>query len=233
MKVASRTETRHFRPHQYLAHASEVQDAIYRIDEGWACRFRLLPDGRRQITALFVPGDYCEPQWALGEPAAQSITALTNVRARPIPCRGYDLLEGQRTDLSIHLIRSMIASINRQSDWIVSLGRKSAIERLSELFCEMFDRMRRAGLAYGDQCALPLTQVDLADVTGLTAVHVNRVLQELRDRGLIELHSKWLRIPDLDALRELAVLPFVPTGEPRRESNLAVNTAHAEFVHTA
>ena len=66
--------------------------------------------------------------------------------------------------------------------------------------------MRKSGLAYGQQCALPLTQMDIADLTGLTPVHVNRTLQSMRARGLVELQAKWLRIPNLQALRETAAL---------------------------
>ena len=96
--------------------------------------------------------------------------------------------------------------MERQSNWLVSLGRKTAVERLAHLLLELFERMRRAGVAYGQQCALPLTQTDIADATGLTAVHVNRTLQSMRSKGVLELHSKWLRIPDLGALRDLAAL---------------------------
>lgn len=222
MKPLSRTEHRHFRPHQYLAHAAEPQCAVYRLEEGWACRFRLLPDGRRQITALYLPGDYCEPQWALGEPPAQSITALTNVRVYPIPCGSPARPGDEEAYLDARLLRSMVANLNRQSEWIVSLGRKSAIERLSDLFCDLFERMRAAGLTYGDQCALPLTQMDIADFAGLTSVHVNRVLQDLRDRGLLELQSRWLRIPDLGALRDLARATLAP-ARPREERTMTAD----------
>lgn len=198
---------RSFRPHQYLVYAGERQESIYRLEEGWACRFRLLSDGRRQITGLFLPGDYCEPQWALGGSAEQSVTALTNVRISQVPCARPRPSGEQGSRLEAGIARSLVTCFNRQSDWIVSLGRKNAIERLSELFCDLFDRMDKAGLVYGDQCAMPLTQIDLADIAGLTSVHVNRVLQDMRDRNLVELHSKWMRIPDKAALRRIALIP--------------------------
>src|SRR3546814_13056827 len=90
-------------------------------------------------------------------------------------------------------------------EWIINLGRKSAIEKLSHLFCEFFYRLKAVDLCYGGQCAMPLTQLDLADITGLTPVHVNRTLQEMRNLGLIELRSKWHRIPDPAMRRPIEV----------------------------
>ncbi|WP_229742419.1 Crp/Fnr family transcriptional regulator [Sphingobium sp. YBL2] len=173
------------------------------VQEGWACRYRLLSDGRRQITALYLPGDYCDPQWALGGVASQPVVAITNVRALRLPCRipshaGFDGHNGFWQALS--------GMIERQANWLVTLGRKTALERVAHLLLELFERMRQAGLAYGQQCAMPLTQMEIADMTGLTPVHVNRTLQSMRARGLVELQSKWLRIPELQALREVAAL---------------------------
>lgn len=193
----------HFRMHQFLARENEKPDALLYLQEGWACRYRLLPDGRRQITALYLPGDYCDPQWALGGLSLQPVVAITNIRAFSLPCRipsraGFD---GQHA-----FWKCLTSMIDRQANWLVTLGRMTARERIAHLLLELFDRMKQAGLAYGQQCAMPLTQIEIADVTGLTPVHVNRTLQFLRARGLIELQSKWLRIPELNALRELVAL---------------------------
>ena len=96
--------------------------------------------------------------------------------------------------------------IERQTNWLVTLGRKTALERVAHLLLETFERLRRSGLTYGQQCAMPLTQMEIADMTGLTPVHVNRTLQLMRTRGLVELQAKWLRIPDLGALRQAAAM---------------------------
>lgn len=194
----------YFRPHQFLAREDEKPSAIYRLDEGWAYRYRLLPDGRRQITALYLPGDLCEPHWALGRAPSQPIVALTNVRARLLPCT---LPAAPSQDGQDRFWRSLTEMIERQTSWLVTLGRKTALERVAHLLLELFERMRQSGLTYGQQCAMPLTQMEIADLTGLTPVHVNRTLQSMRARGLVELQSKWLRIPDLAALRNAAALP--------------------------
>lgn len=192
-----------FRTHDFLAREKEAPDSLFQILEGWASKYRLLPDGRRQITALFLPGDFCEPQWALGRGPAQPITALTTVRAREYARHTFMSDMG---DLQSVFWKNFVDSCERQANWLVTLGRRTALERLAHLLYELFERMRNAGLAYGQQCALPLTQMDIADLTGLTPVHVNRTLQTMRSRGLIELQSKWLRIPDISALQEAACM---------------------------
>lgn len=204
-QVAEGESQVHFRMHQFLARENGKPEALFYIQEGWACRYRLLSDGRRQITALYLPGDYCDPQWVLGGVSSQPVVAITNVRALRLPCRipSRADFDGQHA-----FWKALAGMIERQTNWLVSLGRMTALERIAHLLLELFDRMRQAGLAYGQQCAMPLTQIEIADMTGLTPVHVNRTLQSLRARELIELQSKWLRIPELSALRDV----FAMTG---------------------
>jgi CRP-like cAMP-binding protein len=175
------------------------------IEEGWVARYRLLPYGRRQITALFLPGEFCDLTWLQAAEPDQSVTALTLVNAR---CVATDSLLEQcdaKPSLRAAVWKEMCRGAARQSDWIVNLGRKKAIERVCHLFCELYYRLEQARFTFNGQCAMPLTQVDLADITGLTPVHVNRTLQELRSKKLIDLRSKWLRILDLDALRTVGL----------------------------
>jgi len=147
----------HFRMHQFLARENGKPEALFYIQEGWACRYRLLSDGRRQITALYLPGDYCDPQWVLGGVSSQPVVAITNVRALRLPCRipSRADFDGQHA-----FWKALAGMIERQTNWLVSLGRMTALERIAHLLLELFDRMRQAGLAYGQQCAMPLTQID-------------------------------------------------------------------------
>ncbi|MDX3901130.1 MAG: Crp/Fnr family transcriptional regulator [Sphingobium sp.] len=199
--------SRHFRPHQFLAREGEVQSHLFLIQEGWAYRYRLLSDGRRQICSLYLPGDNCGVEWLQGQPAPQPVIALTNVRAISRRCSDIEQACEGDSRLRADMWRQMAETMRRQSDWIVNLGRKTAIERLSYLFCDLYHRLAKSGLTYGDQFAMPLTQLDLADITGLTAVHVNRMLQDLRNQGMVELQSKWMRLPDIAALQRLALYP--------------------------
>jgi CRP-like cAMP-binding protein len=193
-----------FRRYQHLVRHGEQPQAIYRLEDGWACRYRTLSAGRRQITALFLPGDYCEPQWLLGENATAPIIALSSLRARRMPLTDLAKSGAGCNDSVTTMLSATLNELRRQSDWIVSLGRKTAIERLCALLSDIYDRLRRSGSLRSDQrCDMPLTQAELADVVGLTPVHVNRVLKTLRGQGLIELHRKLLRIHDPEQLANI------------------------------
>jgi CRP-like cAMP-binding protein len=197
-------ETCHFRRHQHLVRDGERPRTIYRVEDGWACRYRMLGGGRRQITGLFLPGEYCEPQWLLGERAQFPIVALTVLRASSFRLDEFAAAKRGHTEGVKAMLAATLCAFNRQADWIVTLGRRSALERLCALLYDIFDRLRRAGRTFNDKCAMPLTQGDMADIVGLTPVHVNRVLQQMRAQGLIELRGKWLRVPDAEALQSIS-----------------------------
>lgn len=184
------TAIKHFRRQQHIARPGETRTAIYRVEEGWACRYSLLPDGRRQITALYLPGDFCEPQWLLSGKAELPVVALTGVRATVVPLASIHSRPG---DVVKRLLGDMVQMMERQSRSIISLGRKSAVERVSELLCDLCKRLGDAQAGDG-LCTIPLTQRDIADVVGLTPVHVNRVLQSLRQRGMVEIRGRTLLV---------------------------------------
>lgn len=176
--------------------------ALTVILEGWACSYRDLPDGKRQITSILLPGDLAEPFGILPRFADRSLAALTPVTLalvcpdaiRTAACTYPGIEKALWWDL---LVASAI-----ERERVVSLGRRSASERLGHLFCELQLRLEMVGLADGPECDLPLTQSELADVLGLSSVHVNRSLQDLRSRGLVSLQNRRLTIRDLDRLRE-------------------------------
>jgi len=92
-----------------------------------------------------------------------------------------------------------------QREWTLNLGQRSAYERLAHLLVELYLRLKAVGRAEDGRCDFPLTQNDLADATGLTSVHVNRTLQELRRDGLIELERKQLQILDLERMMDISM----------------------------
>jgi CRP-like cAMP-binding protein len=99
-----------------------------------------------------------------------------------------------------HLVESSI-----QREWLLNVGQRSALERLAHLFVELYLRLRSVGMARGQTIDFPLTQNDLAEATGVTPVHLNRTLQELRRQGLIELRAKRLTILDLGRLKQMSL----------------------------
>lgn len=191
------------RRHQHLARAGQVLDSIYAIQEGWAGRFTVLDSGQRQFTALYLPGDLCEPQWLIRPRSNESIIALSPMRAVRVPI--VELAgPGQRQIESYAMLSSVLQLIDRQASWIVSLGRKAAVERICTVLIEVFDRTRHSVLAGDNSFAMPLTQRELADMVGLTPIHVNRVLKELRDRGVLDVHRRIATIHEPEALRAIA-----------------------------
>lgn len=196
-----------FRRHQHLIRANQRFDAIFRIEDGWVSRYILHPSGRRQITAIYLPGDLCEPHWLLEERSCESVIALTGVRARRIAIGAQS---GPVTQLAEarDLLAETRCLILRQAQWIAALGRKSAVERLCAVLANLFERMRQSGRALGDSCAMPLTQVDLADIVGLTPIHVNRVLKDLRERQLVEMRDRCMIMPDPALVQRIGVGDF-------------------------
>lgn len=155
------------------------------IVAGFACRHRTLEDGRRQIMSFEIAGDLCDLHGLLLGEADYSVTTLTPCTVVPVPRRTLLEWTGGRPAISRALWRTTLVDAAISREWVVNVGRRTAYQRTAHLLCEMVQRLRSAGLANGHACELPLTQVELADALGLTAVHVNRSLQQLRGEGLI------------------------------------------------
>lgn len=179
--------------------------AIYVVVEGWACRYKYLEDGRRQIVAFFLPGDLCDLNVFILRQMDHSIGTLTPVRVGEISRETFDRMLEDHPRITQALWWDALVSMAIQREWTVNLGQRDALERMAHLLCELFVRLRTAGLARGNSCAFPVTQADLGDATGLSTVHVNRTLQELRSADLISLSGRTLTIHDLDRLMQVAL----------------------------
>jgi CRP-like cAMP-binding protein len=175
--------------------------SVFLILEGWAGRYKQLPDGRRQVVSFFVPGDLCDINVYILREMDHSVGAITPIKAAEIPGDDFERLMADYPRITKALFWSELVTIAIQREWTLNVGQRSAYERIAHLFVELFLRLRCVGLTDRTSCELPLTQNDIADATGLTAVHVNRTLQELRRNGLVELQGKRLTIPDLEALK--------------------------------
>jgi len=201
----SQRSTREVSARRDLVREGESPAFIHLILDGWACRYKSLPDGRRQTVALFIPGDLCDLNIYILKEMDHSIGAITPIRVARIAKEDFDaLVEGHPRILQA-LYWNELVTAAVQREWTLNVGQRSAYERIAHLFVEMFLRMRAVGLTRDHSCDFPLTQNDIADVTGLTSVHVNRTLQELRRHELIELKGRELKIHDLQALKNAAL----------------------------
>ncbi|WP_186420826.1 Crp/Fnr family transcriptional regulator [Bosea sp. CS1GBMeth4] len=187
---------------------SEPQEAGLLL-EGIAGREVVLQSGSRQLTALHVPGDFLDLDVFLLKRIDHGVVALTDCRTVQIQHAALRRL----TEESPHLTRLlwMTAAIDAaiQRHWAVSMGRRDALEQMAHLVCELYLRLRAVGLAADRAMQLPLSQAVLADVMGVSPVHVNRTLRALRARRLLTWRGSRIEIQDFDGLARLA--GFDPT----------------------
>ena len=192
-------------PRRDLVSEGDRPRFVHLVLDGWGSRYKSLPDGKRQIVGLFVPGDFCDVNVYILRHMDHSIGAITRLKVAMItPDEMHALTEG-RPRITQALWWHELVTTAIQREWTVNLGQRSAYERLGHLLVELYLRLKTVGRAEDGRCDFPLTQNDLADATGLTAVHVNRTLQELRRDGFIELERKQLRILDLERLKDVSM----------------------------
>jgi CRP-like cAMP-binding protein len=178
-------------------------DRVHLIVEGWAARYKLLPDGARQITAFLIPGDFCDLHVTILGAMDHSIATLTRAKVVFIPRATMTALT-ERPKVAKALWWATLVDEAVLRSWIVNVGRREAFEAVGHLFCELYVRMRNVGLTSDNHFDLPLTQEEIADALGLTPVHVNRVLQRMRAEDLITLKSGALTIHDYRTLQKVS-----------------------------
>jgi CRP-like cAMP-binding protein len=171
---------------------------LHLLIDGWALRSHTLPDGARSITDVMLPGDFCDAASTKARNAGQDLRACGSARIAVLRKDVFDGAALPTLSRSWRWVRDTDAQALRFR--LVSLGRKNARARVAHLMSELHHRVRRAGLSDGNAFECPLTQEQLADVLGLTPVHVNRVLQCLRREGLIVFKRPHVVIPALARL---------------------------------
>ena len=205
VKTLTATNLRIVRPRREVVREGEQPRFVNLVVKGWATRHKMLEDGRRQIIAFLVPGDLCDLNVSILNEMDHTIGALTELTIAQLPPETFDKIQKDHPRLGRALLWDMLVQSAIQREWTVNLGQRSAIERISHLMCELFARLDMAGLCRDGTCHIPLTQTDLSEATGITAVHVNRTLQELRARGLVEWRGREVHVPDMAALKEVAM----------------------------
>jgi CRP-like cAMP-binding protein len=180
-------------------------DSVRIVLSGWLCRYKTLEDGRRQIVNLIFPGETCDAHAFLLSVMDHSIATMTPVVYTEIKRARFENMVAADRSLAEAFWCETLLSGAIQREWAINIGRRIALERVAHLFCEIFERLRPVGMVDGNSCIMPVTQMDLADATGLSVVHLNRTLQELRAAGLIVLRERTLTVNDLDALKDAAL----------------------------
>ena len=212
--------THTIQPKRDLISEGDAPRSIYVILDGWACHYRTLEDGRRQIVDFAIPGDLCDLNLFILDRMDHSIGALTRLKVAEVGREVFHRVVTHYPNIVTALWWVELVSKSIHREWIVNVGQRSARQRIAHLFCEMFLRLESVGLTDSFSCDFPLTQTDIAETTGLTSVHVNRSIQELRREGLIVFERQRLTIPDMLALQGAGPFqPRVPTHSPSRPSH--------------
>lgn len=176
---------------------------------GMIGRLVTLRGGSQQITALQVPGDFVDLHAFLLARMDHSVVAITECTVTTAPHPQLKALTDRYPRLARALWYLTIVDASIHRHWLTVLGRRDALARTAHIICELYVRLKDVGLVNDGAFSLPLTQQESGDVLGLSAVHVNRVIQELRARDLVSWDRREVRIKDWDALAALA--EFEPT----------------------
>jgi len=198
------TNVRELPANFHLIRDGDEPDPVFVILEGWACGYKMLPDGGRQIMSFMLPGDFCDIHIAVLEAIDHNIMTLTKARVASLPRAQMETLVRARPALTQAFWWSQLVDQSILRAWIVSMGRRKSLERVAHLICELYIRMRNIGLTDNHECDIPLTQLVLADALGLTPVHINRVLKVLKTAKVMELKRGSLKIIDSAKLAEIA-----------------------------
>jgi CRP-like cAMP-binding protein len=204
-KLASVCDATRVLPARYdLIREGDKPGPVFIVLDGWACRYKLLPEGGRQIMAFLMPGDFCDMHVAVLDEMDHTIATITKARVASVPRARMESLIDATPAITHAFWRAQLIDEATLRAWIVSMGRRGSVERVAHLMCELYLRAHNIGLARGDELVFPLTQVVLADALGLTPVHINRVLRRLRLEGIMEIGRGKLVISDPDKLARIA-----------------------------
>jgi len=202
------------RPNVRLIQEGDVLDKPRLIRSGWACRIKMLRDGRRQILNYYLPGDVVGFSTEANQTAPAACVSLTRLMTMDLSGVRKLLMDRPQEfpDLTAACRRMRMQEEHYLLSQITRIGRQKAYERIAHLLLEFHARLKRTGLSEGESFQLPLTQEALADGLGLSAVHVNRTFKLLKRKNLIRLERGSVLLLDPDLLAELA--SYREPGEP-------------------
>ena len=185
---------------QDIARIGETTNECWLVVDGYLYRHKESSDGRRQILSVHVPGDIPDLATLYLPRMDHTLSALGSVAAASVPHAAVnDMLLASPALLKV-VQREMLVDAAISREWVLNIGTRQALARVAHLLCEIAIRLQMVGLAKDLSFTLPMSQSDLAEATGISTVHANRVVQELRARGTIEWRNRVLKILDWDGL---------------------------------
>jgi CRP-like cAMP-binding protein len=213
------TRIRDFRADEDIVREGDRPTESCIIVEGWAARYKVLPSGRRQISAIHISGDFVDLHSFLLKTMDHGVVTLAPTRIAFVPHTTLKKITEDYPHLTRMLWLSTLIDAAIHRTWLTAMGRTSATAQMAHLICELHVRLEVVGLTNGNSFHLPVTQEELGDALGLSTVHVNRVITELRNGGIVQWQGGGaVTILDWDRLKEIA--EFTPIylslqNEPR------------------
>ena len=196
-------------PRTYAAKQDMIREGdrpgpVFVVLDGWACRYKILPSGSRQIMAFLLPGDACDLHIGMLSEMDHSLQAITPARVALIPGDEMAVMLEDYPRIATAMYKAQLIDEGTLRAWIVSMGRRSSIERVAHLMCELYLRTIVANGIPEGEVALPISQIVFADALGMTPVHINRILRELREAGAMAFSRGNLRVIDPVKLVQIA-----------------------------
>lgn len=188
-----------------LISQGDKPDSVFLLLDGWAYRYKHLANGDRQIMAYLLPGDLCDIRIFLFEQMDHSIGLLSDAMVVKIPAAEILALMDEFPRIERALMWATLVDEATLREWLLNVGQRDAVQKISHLICELCVRLSVVHLVDRQETfAMPVTQAELADTTGMTTVHVNRSMQRLRKDGLIATKDGKMTILDFDRLAAVA-----------------------------
>ncbi len=196
--------SRLIKPRHDLIRDGDRPGPVFVMIEGWAYRYKVLPSGTRQVLAFLMPGDACDLHIGLLAQMDHGIQTITPAKVVMIERVEMDTMMAARPAIARAMYIAQLVDEGTMRAWITSMGRRASIERVAHLMCELYLRARDISISSETSLSLPLSQILMADALGMTSVHINRVLKELRLAGAMTLSRGSLEIIDPDKLARIA-----------------------------
>lgn len=191
---------RQFDSHQDIVSEGERTKQCCLVIEGLVCRYKIVGNGERQILSLHIPGDIPDLHSLHIEEMDHSLGTLTSAKVGFIPHDAVRAITRSSYRIAEAFWREALIDAAIFREWMVGIGRRSAPSRIAHFLCEFITKMNAIGLSDGVTCDLPMTQAEIADALGLSTVHTNKKLRELRQAKLVQIRASKVKVLDWPGL---------------------------------
>jgi CRP-like cAMP-binding protein len=214
------TTRRRFEKAAVIAREGERLDRVFWVEDGWACRYRRVKSGERQIVNFILPGEFFDLQGLVSTRCDHTVAALSDVTLYEARARDFAAMAAGHPAIFNALLWAAVVEEAILREHIVQLGRQPAVTRIAFLILELYRRQRLTCPDRDTRLEFPVGHGVIADALGLSRVHVSRSLKRLRDEGCVALAERHITILDLDRLETIAeyderylhIQPLSPAG---------------------